>query len=87
MSFWKLFRECIKEARQTKRDLRQIRNIDNSIDAFQRIVNTIALGGNEIEVIVELANGGKITIHRQPLAETGFETFQERARRAQQSRA
>lgn len=77
---------CIRESRQTKKDLRQIKNIDNSIEAFQRIVNTIALGSAEVEVEVTLNNGGKILIRRTPLNETGYESFAQKVEKVRKAR-
>ena len=85
-SFLTMLINCIRESRQTKKDLRQIKNIDNSIEAFQRIVNTIALGSAEVEVEVTLNNGGKILIRRTPLNETGYESFAQKVEKARKAR-
>lgn len=84
--FFKMFLQCIKEARQTKRDIKQIKNLDVCYDSLQRLVNTVAFGANEVEIELKMANGSSLVIRRQPLAESGFETFQEKARKAQQNR-
>lgn len=85
-SFLAMLINCIRESRQTKKDLRQIKNIDNSIEAFQRIVNTIALGSAEVEVEVTLNNGGKILIRRTPLNETGYESFAQKVEKVRKAR-
>lgn len=85
-SFMSLLLNCIRESRQTKRDLKQIKNIDDSIDAFQRIVNSIAFGSNEVEVEITLNNGGKIVIRRSNNNETGYESFAEKVEKARKSR-
>lgn len=85
-SFFAMLINCIRESRQTKKDLRQIKNIDNSIEAFQRIVNTIALGSAEVEVEVTLNNGGKILIRRTPLNETGYESFAQKVEKVRKAR-
>ena len=84
--FFKMFLQCIKEARQTKRDIKQIKNLDVCYDSLQRLVNTVAFGANEVEIELKMANGSSLVIRRQPLTESGFETFQEKARKAQQNR-
>lgn len=86
MSFFRMLIECIREARQTKRDIKLIRNLDVCYDSLQNLVNTVAFGANDVEIELKMANGSSLTIRRQPLAETGFETFQERARKVQQNR-
>lgn len=84
--FWKMFIQCIKEARQTKRDVKQIKNLDVCYDSLQRLVNTVAFGANEVEIELTMANGSSLIIRRKPLSETGFETFAEKAKRAQANR-
>ena len=75
MSFFKMFVQCVKEARQTKRDIKQIKNLDVCYDSLQRLVNTVAFGANEVEIELTMANGSSLVIRRKPLAETGYETF------------
>ena len=87
MKFLKLVVECIKEARQTKRDIKTIRNLDVCYDALQHLVNTVAFGSNPVEIELTMANGSKLLIKRQEMNGTGYESFKDRVEKARANRA
>lgn len=74
------------EASQAKKDLKALQNLDISIDALQRIVNTVAFGGKDIEIELTLTNGNKLVIRKSGDDTPAFETFAERAAKAKRNR-
>lgn len=84
-SFLQLFINCLREVRQTKKDLKQLDNLELSMEALQRLVDTVAFGSNEVEITVDTKDGRTVTIRRAK-NETGFESFTERYNRDKQKR-
>lgn len=84
-SFLQLFINCVKEVRQTKKDLKRLDNLELSMEALQRLVDTVSFGSNEVEIVVDTKDGRTITIKRAK-NENGFESFTERYNREKQKR-
>lgn len=84
----RLFINCLKEMRQTKKDLKQLDTLELSMEALQRLVNTVAFSSNPVEIELHIQNGNTMIIRREtPAEQLGYKSFVDRYKEARQNRS
>lgn len=86
MSTLKLFIECIKEVRKTRKAIKQVKELDLTEQALQQLVNTVAFGANEVEIDLTLKDGRVLTFKRKDLNPNSLDSFKERFAKAHTNR-
>lgn len=84
----RLFMNCLKEMRQTKKDLKQLDTLELSMEALQRLVNTVAFSSNPVEIELHIQNGNTMIIRREtPAEQAGYKSFFDRYTEAKKERS
>lgn len=87
MSSLKLFIECIKEVRKTKKAIKQVKEMDLTAEALQQLVNTVAFGGNEVELELKLKDGRSLIFKRKEMGPNSIDSFKDRFNKAHSGRS
>lgn len=85
MNTLKLFLECVKEVRKTKKAIKQVKEMELTEQALQSLVNTVAFGGQDVELELKLKDGRSLFFRRREssFSDDGFrEKFSKRTKSA-----